>query len=242
MPFYWGEGDAGWDEEEGRQGRPPQASQFRYSQPFHVLAPPQSIGHHESVQFSDQLPQPPAVPFWRAAHGPRSLLGLLLGQQARPPAPTPSLTLEQHQEVEAYHRQHMLALVVSALRETGVRRVYCRYDGGSDEGFAWLDHAETQSGERLAPDLLARQLGRTDLLQRGIDAGLWHRRRVTRTQELRDIADMQFAGECAARLLGMGFGTGAMLLYGALTVYLDTCTIADDPNASPVTRHFTIED
>jgi hypothetical protein len=243
MPFYWGEGDPGWDEEEDgeRQGRPPKASQFRYWLPFHLLPPPESIGHHESVQFSDQIPPPPAFPLPQASFGPRGLLGLLLGHRAGPPAPTPRLTLEQQQELSAYRQQHMLALVVAALREIGVRRVYCRYDGGDDEGFAWLDHAETRSGERLVPDLVARRLRRTGLLQRGIDAPLWHRRRVTRTREVRDILDMQFAGECAGRLLGMGFGTGAMLLYGAFTVDLDTCIIADDPNADPVTRHFTIE-
>jgi hypothetical protein len=244
MPSYWGEGDPGWDEEEDgeRTYRPPKASQFHYSLPFHVLPPPESISHHESVQFSDRIPQPPTFLPPQTASVPRGLLGLLLGHRARPAsAPEPRLTLEQQQEASAYRGQHVLALIVSALREIGVRRVYCRYDGGGDEGFAWLDHAETQSGERLAPTLLARRLGKTSLLRRGIDAGLWPRRRVMRAQQLRDIADMQFADECAARLLGGGFGTGEMLLYGALTVDLDTCTIADDRDASPVTRHFTIE-
>jgi hypothetical protein len=244
MPYYWGEGDPGWNEEEEggeHEHRLPKASQFRYSLPFHLLPPPESIGQHESVQFSDQIPPRPAFPIPEATPQTRSFLDHLLGRRAGPPAPAPRLTLEQQQEASAYRHQYMLALVVAALREIGVRRVYCRCDGGNDEGFAWLDHAETRSGERFAPDLLARRLAATKLLEHAVDAKLWHRRRLTRAQGLGDIADRAFASDCAGRLLGGGFGTGRMLLYGAFTVDLDACTIVDDRNAEPVVRNIDIE-
>ena len=33
-----------------------------------------------------------------------------------------------------------------------VVRIYGRYDGGNDEGFAWLDHAITRDGRKLSRD------------------------------------------------------------------------------------------
>src|SRR5262245_26668669 len=51
-----------------------------------------------------------------------------------------------------------LAIVVPALREVGVRRAYCRYDGGHDEGFAWLDSIELKDGERIPADAVIQRL------------------------------------------------------------------------------------
>jgi hypothetical protein len=56
--------------------------------------------------------------------------------------------LENPQETRALHL---------ALKASGVAKVYCRYDGGNDEGFAWVDHAELGSGERLDTAALAKR-------------------------------------------------------------------------------------
>src|SRR5262245_6071452 len=51
-----------------------------------------------------------------------------------------------------------LAIVVRALQEIGGQRAYCRYDGGHDEGFAWLDSIELRDGARIDTDEVVQQL------------------------------------------------------------------------------------
>jgi hypothetical protein len=238
MPYCFGEGDPGWHRgDEAYVYRPPNASQFRY------LPPPELGGRPDPVRFSDRVPDPPtsypAQPA-PAAEGP-SLMAELFGLRRRLPPPAPRLTPEQQQAERTRHGQHAIALVVAALREIGAWRIYCRYDGGDDEGFAWLDLAEMRSGERLASDQLYVRLARTRLLGNLVDAQLWRRHGWWAATELRRFADVYFALELAAKLLGGGYGTGPLLLYGAFTVDLDACTIVDDRNAAPVTSHFTIE-
>jgi hypothetical protein len=204
MPYYFGEGDPGWDESMGEDDddRPPKLSQFHY------LPPPDIGGPPDPVHFSDKVPEPPA------SHLP----------------------------------QHWLALVVLALREIGVRCLYVRYDGGNDEGFAWLDHVELRSGERLAHDEAGARLDGTELRARLIDADLWSAQRdvnlqhyAPRHRSLGRIALDEIAIEFASRLLGRGYGTGPFWLYGAFTADLDACTIADDRNAEPVVQNIQVE-
>src|SRR5262245_7413878 len=192
MPYCFSEGDPGWDEmmAEDDTVHPLKPAQFHY------LTPPASGGHRDPVPFSDQAP-PPALPLGQ----PRAvrLLEWLVRWNDR--------RLErrfrragQHQLAESMARQRQyneqiaerrkrlgqtsLALVVVALREIGARRAYCRYDGGNDEGFAWFDHVELDSGERLASDATAERLAGTGLRARCIDAGLWSEEQEIRTREL----------------------------------------------------------
>jgi hypothetical protein len=241
MPYAFGEDDPGWrqgdEDDEAYVYRPPSASQFRY------LPPPELGGAPDPVHFSDRIPVAatsyPAQPAPAAqGFGP---IAMFFGFRRMAPPPAPRLTSEQQQAERARQGQHAVALVVAALREIGVRRVYCRYDGGEDEGFAWIDHAELRSGERLAPDQLYARLARTRLPRNLIDARLWRRHGWWAATQLGRFADLYFALELAAKLLGGGYGDGPLLLYGAFTVDLDACTITDDRNADPVTRHFTIE-
>jgi hypothetical protein len=227
MPYCFGEGDPGWDElMEGDAARAPKVSQFYY------LTPPDMGGPPSPVRFSDQVPAPRG-----AAPAAPSLLDRLLGRR-----PGAEAMLGQEREAErARSSQQWLALIVAALREIGVRRVYGRYDGGNDEGFAWLDHVALASGERLTPDEAARRLAATRLRERLADAGLWHAQWGAGEKAMRDVALDALVTECAVNLLGGGYGTGPFYMYGAFTVDLDACTIVDDRDAEPIAENIQIE-
>lgn len=126
-----------------------------------------------------------------------------------------------------------------ALKASGIAKVYCRYDGGNDEGFAWLDHAELGTGERLEPIAVAERL-----VARGVPL----RRRMfwekdwPEARVVRDMLDFPLSVNWAAALLGgRGFGTGEYSMYGAFVVDLVAETITDDPQAIPVIRNIKIE-
>jgi hypothetical protein len=247
MPYYFGEGDPGWDELRGEDDddRPPRVSQFRY------LPPPDVGGTPDPVHLSDQVPEPPPASRPRPAPAP-SLLDRMLGRRPPAPASVRHPTWQEQQQEQERRGQHWLALVMQGLREMGVRRVYGRCDGGNDEGFAWADHVELRSGERLAPGDAGARLAGTELRARLIDADLWSEEREINLRanaeeygampaNLGEIALNQFAEECAALLLGRGYGTGPFWLYGAFTVDLDACTIVDDRNAEPIVSNIRIE-
>jgi hypothetical protein len=234
MPYYFGEGDPNWDET--GDGEP---IRFDY---FHYLPAPDIGGAPEPVRFSDQpplvAPEPAAAP---AAPRP-GLLDRLLGRPQTTSPPVVRPTWQQQRAEQQRRGQHVLALLVVALREIGARRVYCRYDGGNDEGFSWLDHVEMRDGDRLAARAVAEALVQTPIMARLTSAGLGREMddRLPLDQLL-DLTNYVLASECAALLLGNGFGTGPYYLYGAFTMDLDTCTIADDRNAAAEVQNIEVE-
>jgi hypothetical protein len=126
-----------------------------------------------------------------------------------------------------------------ALKSSGVVKVYCQYDGGNDEGFAWVDHAELGNGERLDTIALAKRL---------IANGVSPRKRTPWNSDwsdervVRDMLEFPLAVNWAAALLGgSSFGTGNYSMYGAFVVDLVAETITDDPKANPVLRHIEID-
>jgi hypothetical protein len=238
------------------QRPPPKVSQFHYT--------PASF-RRRPVRFSDRPPAPPGA----AARRPSQLDRLLLRAPRRPSwelglrraerrarrmgdvslaQSYAGLRVARTQDEQAWQRrgQQTLALAVAALRGIGARSAYCRYDGGNDEGFAWLDHVVHGSGDRLPAEGAAARLAGTGAEPWPEDsdapphepcaegarnpASLW-----------RDGLLTSFACECARRLLGSNYGLGPTLLYGAFTVDLEACTIADDPGATPVVRTIQIE-
>jgi hypothetical protein len=140
---------------------------------------------------------------------------------------------------QAIVSQHWVAMIAASMRELGVSRACCRYDGGNDEGFAWLDHVELADGSRLNAETLSERLAQTALYDRLISADLTHGRTPTKPQLMNGICET-FAIETAALLLGQGFGTGPYYLYGAFTVDLTTRAITDDHNAEPVTGNINL--
>ena len=129
--------------------------------------------------------------------------------------------------------------MVPVLKELGVRRIYCRYDGGNDEGFAWLESMELRDGARIDGDA-RRDVQAQALLQatdRVKDSGA-----VTDEAFLANPGCGWLCDEWAMMLLGDSFGTGEYSMYGAFTVDLDACTISDDSNADPVVQNITIDE
>jgi hypothetical protein len=134
------------------------------------------------------------------------------------------------QEARALH----LALIAS-----GIAKVYCRYDGGHDEGFAWVAHAELATGERLDTWALA-----TKLIANGVPVRKrWPYQRDWPDELLvQELLDYPLAVNWAAALLGgHGFGTGEYSMYGAFVADLVAGTITDDPMAGPVVRNIEID-
>jgi hypothetical protein len=137
----------------------------------------------------------------------------------------------QPQRDSAQRRQHLFAIAIPELQKAGVRRAYCRYDGGHDEGFAWPDYFEMQDGTRISPRDLAGRLHGAGLADRLTAAEVINRHAFLET-DLDVLRRLCF--EWASLLLGNGYGTGEYSMYGAFTVDLEACTITDDRIADPV--------
>jgi len=194
------------------------------------------------IEWSDEDPEPPrpradqfqylrAREFGGEAEPVRFSVPPLRDRSAR--STTKPLALE---DVDATTSQ-LLAVMVPALREVGVRRLYCRYDGGHDEGFAWLDRADMQDGRRIDTDALVRRLGDIRAQDRLLSAGV-----VWSGTSMHEVIHDWLVLEWASMLLGGGFGTGEYSMYGAFTVDLDACTINDDPNAEAIVRNISIDE
>ena len=225
---------------------PPRADKFVY------LPAPEYTGVRPPVGFSilpvettelqrlaEPLPRPP-VPR-------RSILDRLLGR-----APSS----ESRQQWQGYleedrrrsrllqeqRRQQLLSIMVPALRTIGVRRAYCRYDGGNDEGFAWLDRYEMEGGKRIEDAVLGQRLHEMNIQDKLYSAARMIRGASSQQEmaELAGVACDWLSHEWASILLGESFGTGEYLMYGAFAVDLDECIISDDPNAGPVVQNIKI--
>lgn len=131
-------------------------------------------------------------------------------------------------------RQELFAIVIPELRAAGVRRIFCSYDGGNDEGFATPDAIETADGvvEALA---LAGPLGDAGVLEKLYAAEVIRRLSAAFPQPPSDLCVLRWVcDEWAAMLLGDGYGGGGYSMYGTFTVDLERCTISDDRDAGAV--------
>jgi hypothetical protein len=154
-------------------------------------------------------------------------------------------------EHEQRSRQLFFSITVPALRDLGARRVYCRVDGGNDEGFSWLDHYEAREGNKLDVEALATLLYEKGLYDKLEAAGLKDEMRTpandprksdasdSRKAALKTLLSERLVEKWASVLLG-GFGGGEYSMYGAFTVDLEECTVTDDPHAAPVVRNIEI--
>ncbi len=254
MPFVFASAE---DEGEWLEGdpAPPRADQFQY------IPPPKFGGAPEPVHFSLEPitpePEPPSlveapppirhVPPAPAPPQRRSILDILLGWR-RPAAPLQPMTgvyatlvLQRQGRNPAQRRQQLFAIAIPELQNAGVRRAYCRYDGGHDEGFAWPARFDMQDGGRLSPRELAEQLRGAGLLHRLYAADVVDRPMGASPDQETDVAVLGWlCDEWASLLLGTGYGTGEYSMYGAFTVDLDACTITDDRNADPIVDNIQI--
>ncbi|QPF83267.1 hypothetical protein IC762_26650 [Bradyrhizobium genosp. L] len=235
MPFIFDESEIVWPED-GSELPAPRADEFVY------LPAPIYRGYdqeHDPVHFSLDVPPEPSTPknislprlsFWNRLLG-RKLPAAQVAQSAA--AETAARTAQG-----TFRRQRLLAVSVPELRDLGVRQLYCRYDGGGDEGFAWLDHAKLAAGGTLDANALVQQLTDRGLLDRLVTHGVMTRNEGRSERDRVAIFVHQWLSqEFASMLLSGGFGTGEYTMYGAFTVDLDNCTVTDDPGADPVTQN-----
>jgi hypothetical protein len=224
MPFIYDETEIEWPEDDDDwEPPPPRVDQFVY------FTPQEFGGTPEPVRFSVAEPRQTAEP-------------------APAPGEPPVSAEERVQQLEKSaeeRKQQALALAFSELREAGVQRLYCRYDGGNDEGWSWLDGAEMTDGARLDAGAVSGRLTDAGLLDRIYAAGIMRRSadmsaHFTDRELVRQFLDDWLVDEWAIMLLGDSYGTGEYSMYGAFTVDLEACTITDDRHADPVVENIEI--
>lgn len=148
------------------------------------------------------------------------------------------------QDVAEYERsaelatERCLAIMVPALRAIGARRLYCRYDGASNEGFeSWLDHAVLSDGTRVDAPALKAWVRRLGLLSQLYEAEVIQPI-LTRSdkERIHEMIDTWLCQDFARMLHGKNLDTQECRLLGAFTVDLEQCHISDDPTAQLVVR------
>lgn len=230
MPYYYSEEDIEWPEDADDDWEPPEptAADFQY------LAPPDIGGAKDPVPFSiAKAGSKEAVKAEKAARCkiPWSLrlltwvLNRCLGTKDY------AAQARKQQETQAASRANLFSTLVPAMKSVGVERVSCAYDGGNDEGFAWMQSC-TIDGGSLSKDELVKRLLTTDIVTKLKDVELIRNDEQPEDQALMSLLDDWLAPEWACLLLGDGFGTGPYTMYGAFTVDLQALMITDDRDAT----------
>jgi hypothetical protein len=242
MPFFYDETNIEYPED-GSEPPAPRPDQFAY------MTATEYGGPHAPARFSispivgQSASEPP--PQMRR----RGMLNRLLGwaRSSDPQQERRTSLQERARRQRLEHerrRQQLFSILIPPLRDFGAWRAYCRYDGGNDEGFSWLDHFERRGGERIDLDALARNLHDKGIFDTLRAAGfMTHLRGASTAQpmaELRRFLSSWLIDEWASILFGGGFGAGEYSMYGAFTVDLDAYTITDDPHADPVVQTIRI--
>jgi hypothetical protein len=241
MPFVYDESEVEWPEDDDDfEPPPPRADQFIYIPPLEFGGAP------EPVRFSlaprPDEPRSDAQPAW-------SIWDRLQDWWRASEEETRRREIEQ--AVEKRRRKHLrrrqrfFAAVIPALQKTGARRIRCRYDGGNDEGFVWLDSIEMRDGERIAAAEVPQRLLDVrfpDQLRRSkmiYETSSFSIGSLPDRQKLDHILQ-DLCNEWALMLLGDSYGTGEYSMYGAFAVDLEACTITDDRAADPIVENIQI--
>jgi hypothetical protein len=232
MPFLHDESNIEYPDDD-TELPPPRADQFVY------MTAAEYLGQPATGNFSIQ--PPPPLPVLSMLDRVRGFIGL--SGSPRDQNQWLEESMRKQLEHEQRSRQLLFSITVPALRDLGARRVYCRVDGGNDEGFSWLDQYETREGNRLDVEALATQLHEKGFYDKLEGAGFKHHTRAStdasKKSALKDVIVARLVNEWAWVLLG-SFGGGEYLMYGAFTVDLEECTVTDDPRAVPLVQHITI--
>lgn len=224
MPFFRDESGFEWPDDDS-DPPPPKPGEFGY------LSPKDYGGDADTARFK----VPALEDVARKLARPRgSLLDRVLGRKPKEePVYDPGLAAIQTEAV--------VAIMVPALRELGLKALYCRLDGGHDEGFSWLDSGILRDGSRIDAAEVNARLRRAGVLKKLQDlVPALRSSRQSEEVQMKDVLDLWLIQEWASLLLGGGFGTGEYTMYGAFTVDLETCTITDDRNADPVVENIQI--
>jgi hypothetical protein len=204
----------------------------------------------------EQPPQPqpvaPAEPSRQNGGGFWGFLQRLLGSQRPASAPSPAQAAHREKRDRAQREweqrwERTCAIMIPALLQIGGRRVYCRYDGGNDEGFAWFDSLELQDNQRIDLNAVARRLYDIQVHEtlRAADVELRDPFMLSGSDSPSEQGAVKsfvelLCNDWATLLLGRGYGTGEYSMFGAFTVDLEARTITDDPRADPVVQNISI--
>lgn len=252
MPFFYDETNIEWPED-GSEPSPPRTDQFVYMTVAEYAGEPTAApaaARFSSLPFdaADEQELPSVEPATPMQVERRGILARLFGWGRAEDTP-----LQRDKSIQDSMRRQMLeqrkrmqqlfSVTIPALRSLGVRRVYCRYDGGNDEGFAWLDHFQTEAGDRIDTENVLKRLYESGLHDKLRVVGFKdHMRGNSIDQKMSDIRTIicgWLPNDWSWILMG-NFGTGEYSMYGAFTVDLDECSVTDDPNAEPVVQNIAI--
>jgi hypothetical protein len=238
MPYYFGEGEPGWDEYLERQEAENLAhgplDRFTYLEPWEAKASVLQFSRTPRTASESRAPTDES-PVRRP-----SIMTRLFGSQAPQASKTPQeskrvaeIEIGSPERMENYHAAQKrkaeealerVAVWAAAFRAAGVRRVLMRYDGGNDEGFTHFEALEMADGRRLTrQDPTAR-----DVVRAAIEA--------TGDKVYLDGFDkhgyLEILDDAAVAFLGPGFGTGSYEMFGAITIDCEGCTITDEQDPS----------
>jgi hypothetical protein len=262
MPFIYDHTQDVWPDEE-TEPPPPRADQFVYiaaaafgggRAPVRYEVP--SLQPSDQATAAEQPSQSHAAasaqPSQAKNGGAWSFLHRLMGL----PPPAGALSPIQREDQKRRERarsewerqwERTRAVVIPALQQIGGRRIYGRYDGGNDEGFAWFDSLALKDGQRIDLDAVVERLHdaqvHASLRAAGVELEDPFSPTASDSQIERAVLKSSIDRLCddwATMLLGRGFGTGEYSMYGAFTVDLEACTIADDPGAEAVVQNISI--
>jgi len=129
-------------------------------------------------------------------------------------------------EVPANGRK-LASTLTPVLLAKGIQRIFCKYDGGNDEGFAYFESAETASG-RLDQKQLVALINSTPeaiaLFDEKKSSVIYSGKHQPSVGE-RLLEDFVFA--LSVLLLGSGYGTGEYEMQGRFVFDLATRQITD---------------
>ena len=170
------------------------------------------------------------------------------------PPPGETLPVEYVDAAAAFQPSDLMpenVVLLEAFRTAGFSVLHCRYDGGNDEGFAYVDAAGRPDGAIVPKAAMIEQLAATGVADRlplpDYSTPDWvkelpeedrarqeeqiaeARERTLAEPPTKRIADIlwDLASELATPLLGEGFGTGEYVMRGLFTVDLTTGAVVD---------------
>ena len=215
MPYVYDNTQDEWPEnDENFEPPAPAVGAFQY------LPAPMMCGATEPVRFDQQ--------------------GKLLSK------PNPMLAAEYNMQAEyglvAPAGEETFAVLLPVLRRAGAAQIYCRYDGGNDEGFAWISHAIANDGQKISVETLCDFIAKSPEFSAGLAAALAYPNDTrTEIEVIREALDFHLCAELwASWLLGSGYGTGEYQMYGAFIVDLVAGSVEDDPNAEAIVQNIEI--
>lgn len=138
--------------------------------------------------------------------------------------------------------QNRFALLLPCMHDIGLEKIYCRVDGGHDDGFSWVSHGILNNGKLLDAGRLCNQLASSREFSVDLRKRLgWNNDKRSDVTVIRDTLDIDLCSLMwGPWLFGRAFGSGELTFYGAYTVDLSRGTIEEDPNPDPVVQHIAL--